>query len=115
MGTTADVLAEIRADIDADHDALTEARKRLALVRDAGSSFYGALRTYQSGSLAVHTMNGPVSDGDGGLVLDRRCYPRLGPEGDNESPLEVVEDLCTLIGPIIRETYRGSVVPVHGG
>lgn len=105
MGTTADVLAEIRADIDADHDALTEARTRLALVRDAGSSFYGALRTYQSGSLAVHTMNGPVSDGDGGLVLDRRCYPRLGPEGDNESPLEVVEDLCTLIGPIIRETY----------
>ncbi len=72
MGTTADVLAEIRADIDADHDALTEARTRLALVRDAGSSFYGALRTYQSGSLAVHTMNGPVSDGDGGLVVVSR-------------------------------------------
>lgn len=105
MGTTADVLAEIRVDIDADHEALTEARARLALVRSAGSSYYGALRTYPSGSLAVHTMNGPVTDGDGGLVLDRRYYPRLGPDGGNESPQNVVEDLCKFIGPIVREAY----------
>lgn len=105
MGTTAEVLAEIRAHIDSDHDALTEVRTRLALVRSAGSSLSGALRSYQSGSIATHTMNGPVTDGDGGLVLDRRCYPQLGPEGDNESPLKVVEELCELIGPIIRQVY----------
>lgn len=105
MGTTADVLAEVRAQIDAEAQPLAEARTRLALVREAAAGFTGALRTYASGSLAVHTMNHPVSDGDGGLVLDRRHYPHLGPDGGGEAPDDVVDDLCGFIGPVIRDEY----------
>ena len=54
--------------------------KRMAI------GFAGALRTYSSGSIAHHTMIAPVTDGDGGVVLDRRSYPRLGPDGDGEDP-----------------------------
>ncbi|PRB42989.1 hypothetical protein CQ020_05700 [Arthrobacter sp. MYb23] len=108
MGITADVLNDVRTQIDADPEALGEARNRLRLVRDAAAGLYGSLRTYASGSLAAHTMINPVSDGDGGVVLDRRFYPALGPEGGNEPPFEIVEDLCELIGPRIRVQYPNA-------
>ncbi|MET7423619.1 hypothetical protein [Dactylosporangium sp. NPDC005555] len=91
--------------IDAEDAPLKEARNRLELVRDLAEGFPGSLRTYSSGSLAHHTMNHPVTDGDGGLVLDRRCYPKLGPEGGGESPTDVAEKLCALLGPGVREEY----------
>lgn len=105
MTDTADLLSGVRTQIDA-HDApLKEARDRLHLVRDLAEDFSGALRTYSSGSIAHHTMNHPVTDGDGGLVLDRRCYPNLGPEGGGDTPAQVTAELCTLLGPAIREHY----------
>jgi hypothetical protein len=105
MTHTADMLSAVRTQIDA-HDApLKEARTRLQLVRDLAEDFPGALRTYSSGSLAHHTINHPVTDGDGGLVLDRRCYPKLGPEGGGETPAEVTAELCRLLGPGVREQY----------
>jgi hypothetical protein len=110
MGITAEVLNDVRKQIDADPEALGEARGRLQLVRDAGGKFYGSLRTYSSGSLASHSMIDPVSDGDGGVVLDRRYYPTLGPEGKDESPADVVDKLCSLIGPAIRERYPNARV-----
>src|SRR5690242_16114538 len=81
MGHTAELLSAVQAQIDAEDVPLKEARVRLQLVRDLSKGFTGSLRSYASGSLAHHTMNEPVTDGDGGLVLDRRCYPKLGPEG----------------------------------
>lgn len=105
MGHTAELLSTVRAKIDADDVPLKEARIRLQMVRDIAGNFTGALRTYASGSLAHHTMNRPVTDGDGGLVLDRRCYPALGPEGGGETPTDVTEQLCALLGPAVRETY----------
>jgi hypothetical protein len=78
---------------------------RLQLVRDAAISFPGARRTYGSGSLAQHTVNHPVTDGDGGLVLDRRHYPELGPDGGGETPTEVAGKVCGLLGPAVREVY----------
>jgi hypothetical protein len=105
MGHIDKMLSTIRAQIDAEDVPLKEARTRLYLVRDLASSFPGALRTYASGSLAHHTMNHPVTDGDGGLVLDRRYYPKLGPEGGGETPTEVAEKLCAQLGPTVRETY----------
>lgn len=105
MGHTADLLSTVRTMIDADDVPLKEARGRLQLVRDLAEDFPGALRTYASGSLAHHTMNRPVTDGDGGLVLDRRWYPKLGPEGGGETPTEVAEELCALLGPAVRATY----------
>jgi hypothetical protein len=105
MGHTVDVLDDVRATIAASDTVLTEARDRLRLSRDIASTFPGALRTYASGSIAQYTVNHPVSDGDGGLVLDRRCYPNLGPEGGGEAPHDVTAELCALLGPKLRETY----------
>jgi hypothetical protein len=105
MSNTEDQLSSIRLKIDADDGPLKEARARLQLVRDIAENFPGALRTYVSGSLAHHTMNKPVTDGDGGLVLDRRYYPQLGPEGRGETPTEAAEQLCALLGPAVREVY----------
>jgi hypothetical protein len=111
MSTLADLLDNVREQIEADDDALNEARERLAFVRDKASTFNGALRTYRSGSLAAHTMNQPVTDGDGGLVLNRNYYPGLGPEGTgNEAPAEVVADLVAHLGPLIREVYPNAKV-----
>jgi len=109
MGYTVSILDDVRAAIAASDTVLTEARERLRLVRDIASTFPGALRTYASGSIPQFTVNHPVSDGDGGLVLDRRCYPKLGPEGGGEAPEDVTAELCKLLGPRIRETYeKGS-------
>jgi len=47
-------------------------------------------------------VNKPLSDADSGLVLDRRSYPKLGPDGDNEGPDEVIDPLCELVGPKVR-------------
>ncbi|MFC4003119.1 hypothetical protein ACFS2C_09080 [Prauserella oleivorans] len=105
MGYTEDALNEIRGQIDAHAEPLAEARTRLALVRSAAETFPGALRTYRSGSLPQHTFIHPVGDGDGGLVLDRRVYPDLGPEGGGETPSKITEDLCALLGPAVREVY----------
>jgi hypothetical protein len=110
MGATADILAEVRAQIDAHPEPLREARLRLNLVKDCATGYPGSLRTYSSGSLAMHTMNHPVTDGDGGLVLDRRSYPNLGPDGGGESPHAVVDDICRAIGPKIRDVYPAARV-----
>jgi len=110
MSILEDSLNEIRSRIEANPEALNEARSRLQLVRDSASSFYGGLRTYRSGSLAVHTMNEPVTDGDGGLVLNRNYYPWLGPEGRDEAPGDVVHDLCDHLRPLIRAVYPNATM-----
>lgn len=105
-----DLLDQVRAKIEARPRALDEARSRLQLVRDAATSFPGSLRTYRSGSLAVHTMNDPVTDGDGGLVLNRVHYPMLGPDGGGEAPEQVVEDLIDHIRPRVRDVYPAATI-----
>ncbi|MFE0147752.1 hypothetical protein ACFWY5_11435 [Nonomuraea sp. NPDC059007] len=108
MGYTNDYLTSVGSDIAADDAALTETRGRLALVRKIAIGFRGAHRTYASGSLAHHTINDPVTDGDGGVVLNRSYYPQLGPDGGGEAPNSVAADLCALLGPEIRNTYPNA-------
>lgn len=108
MAYTEKLLDDVRSQIAADDFVLAEARARLQLVRDIAITFPGALRTYASGSLAHHTVNHPVSDADGGLVLDRRYYPELGPDGGGESPADVTEQLCGLLGPEVRAHYPNA-------
>jgi hypothetical protein len=108
MGYTNDYLTDIGATTAADPSVLAEARNRLALVRDIAGQFPGALRTYASGSLSQHTVTHPVSDGDGGLVLNRVNYPGLGPEGGGEIPNDVTAQLCKLLGPRVRECYPNA-------
>lgn len=108
MGHCDDAIRDVRHQIDASDAPLAEAWDRLALVKNTATGFAGALRTYSSGSIAHHTMIAPVTDGDGGIVLDRRCYPELGPDGGGEAPAEVAEKLCALLGPEIREHYPNA-------
>ncbi|ROP44378.1 MULTISPECIES: hypothetical protein [unclassified Rathayibacter] len=111
METLDDLLNDVRRQIEPEVTNLKEARDRLALVRRHAGTFYGALRTYRSGSLTVHSMNNPVTDGDGGLVLNRNYYPGLGPEGtQEEQPSDLVDELCLHLGPLIRETYPDAKV-----
>jgi hypothetical protein len=105
MGYTDDYLTTIRDAIAADEIVLAEARARLALIREIAMDFPGALRTYASGSLPQYTVNHPVTDGDGGLVLNRVHYPELGPDGGGETPNDVAAELCALLGPEVRRTY----------
>ena len=105
MSALDDLLDEVRTQIEAKPEALTEARTRLQLVRSSASTFYGTLRTYSSGSLAAHTMNEPVTDGDGGLVLNRNYYPALGTDGKGDAPGDVVKDLCDHLRPLLRDIY----------
>ena len=108
MGHCNDVLSDVRTTIDASDAPLGEARARLAMAKEIAAGFAGALRTYSSGSIAHHTMIAPVTDGDGGVVLNRRSYPELGPDGGGEAPGEVAQKLCALLGPEIREHYPNA-------
>jgi hypothetical protein len=108
MSNTDDILNKVRDQIDAHPEPLAEARERLVVVRAAAEGFTGALRTCASGSLAQNTFIHPVGDGDGGLVLDRRAYPNMGPDGGGETPTTTTDQLCALLGPAVRETYPNA-------
>lgn len=108
MGYTEDILNDIRSQTDAHPEPLAEARDRLDLARAAAITFPGALRTYRSGSLPQNTFIHPVGDGDGGLVLDRRVYPMLGPDGEGDTPTEITAKLCSLLGPAVRDVYPNA-------
>jgi hypothetical protein len=101
-----DTLEGVRADIAADDDVLAEAKARRDLVASAAMKFDGALRWFRSGSVAHGTTNHPVTDADAGLVLDRRIYPELGPNG--EGPKAIAEELRSLVGETVRTEYRNA-------
>jgi hypothetical protein len=113
MGLVLDILNdEVREKIAADEDVLKEARDRRDLVAEAAMEIEGSLRWFRSGSVAHGTVNKPVSDADSGIVLDRRNekYEKLGPDGENEGPDEVIDELCDLVGPKVREKYPKAKV-----
>lgn len=106
MGLAFDILDdEVRARIAADDKVLKEARTRRNLVAESGMGIEGSLRWFSSGSVAHGMVNKPVSDADSGIILDRRHpkYARLGPDGDNEGPDEVLDELRGIIEPKLRE------------
>ena len=98
-------LEELRKKIAADRRPLQEASDRLRAVLDAASKHPDALRTYRSGSLASRFTNRPVADADGGLVIDRRKHPSLGPDGDGELPRALVDSVHNLIRPLLVQQY----------
>jgi hypothetical protein len=91
MAYVATLLDDVRHQIAASDEALSVARLRRDETRLAAYGFPGSLRTYRAGSLANGTVNRPVHDADCGLVLNRRHYPALGPDGDDVPPNHVVE------------------------
>lgn len=104
MGTTEEILAQVRSDLAPTDTYLGEARKRRKATNDAALTFEGTNRKYASGSIAHGTAN-KNADADGGVVLDRRTWGHLGPDGDNEGPEGVVEQVRAHIRPIVRESY----------
>ena len=57
-----------------------------------------------SGSIA-HRVANDDTDADCGVVLDRRTYPELGPDGDGVGPEEIVEDVRRFIRYEMKENY----------
>ena len=104
-----DVLEEIRQDISASDSDLKEARVRRDVVLDAAAGFEGTLRTFKSGSVAHADVNNPVSDADGGGVLDRRVHSCLGPDSDEQDgPSDVMNDVREHVMAVVRETYPNA-------
>lgn len=110
MGETARHVGDVRKQTNADDVALDEARARRNEVLAAGRAFHGVSGSFIAGSLASGMVAGEVEDADGGVKADRRCYPTLGPDGDGETPTEVVSELQVLVGPLVRESRPAAVV-----
>jgi hypothetical protein len=110
VSETANRLEDVEKQISADDAALNEARRRRREVLRICGTFGGVLGTYASGSVAMGVVNDPVEDADGGMILDRRQYPDLGPDGGGETPGEIVSDLHGFVGPAIRETWPKATV-----
>jgi hypothetical protein len=100
------ILEAVRKEIAPDDIVLAAARERLGHIRDAAATLDGALRTFRSGSVAHFTANKPVNDADGGLVLDRRTYPDLGPDGKEVAPTEIVAQVSDIVEPQVRKKYK---------
>ena len=81
---------------------LPEARRDEVLAK--AKSYPGALRTYKSGSIAHRTAN-QDTDADCGVVLDRRSYPKLGPDGEAEGPNQTVEDVRGSLRDELKEDH----------
>ncbi len=110
MGTVLDILNDIRAKIAVDDDVLKEAKDRRNLVVGAAMGIDGTLGSFRSGRVAHGTVNAPVTDADAGIILDRRTYPTLGPDGEDKGPEDIVDELCELIGPVVREDYPDAAM-----
>jgi hypothetical protein len=122
MSDAKEHVKDVLDQISTDPKVLKAARKRRNVVKSAALKFDGMRRAYDSGSIAMGVANDPVLDADGGVVIDRRVHPELGPDGAGGLPTEIVEDLHEFIGPEVRKTYpdatvhdmkRGLTVCVH--
>jgi len=113
MGAVFDQLEGIRKQIAADQEVLSEAITRRNSVLEVARRLHGAARTYIAGSVAHRTVNHPVTDADCGVVLDRRSYPELGPDGGGEGPGDIVDELIDLVGERIVDNYSDATIDTH--
>ena len=106
------VLTDVRRQIAVDDDVLSETKARRNLVKKYARSFPGALKTFDSGSVAHGNVNKPVSDADCGVVLDRRKYQELGPDGDDVPPNNIVAEMAEHVIDGVREEYPGAIYTI---
>ena len=104
MGITENILKEVLQDTSPSEETMELVRERRDKVLRVAGRYPGALRTYQSGSVAHRTPNGDT-DADGGIVLDRRSYPNLGPDGAGEGPAEIVEDIRSYLRTELKDDH----------
>ena len=102
------MLQEVDARLRLSPNLLSAARARQKRVQAVAASFTGWLRNYEAGSLAHGTpIFTPIftADADCGMVLDRRSYPRLGPDGEGEGPSAILEEVRTHVLEALRPDY----------
>ena len=104
MPYTGTILDEIRSRVAPDDDTLKAAKGRRDDALSCASNFDGVARTYASGSIAHGTANSGL-DADCGIVLDRRTWTTLGPDGNDVGPCEVVEDVREFVRTSLKGTY----------
>ena len=104
MQNTASFLNDVHAKLAPSDDTLTAARSRRDEVLKAARKYPGTLRTYISGSIAHRTAN-QDTDADCGVVLDRRSYPKLGPDGEGEGPNQIVGDVRDFLRDRLKEDF----------
>ncbi len=102
IGCVDEILVDIQKQIAPSDEILKTVRNRRDEVRSITGQYVGALRTYMAGSIAHRTAN-EDTDADCGVVLDRRTYPDLGPDGKGGPPNDIVEDVRTFL----REGLKG--------
>lgn len=98
-------LERVRRRIQADDKVLREARRRRDRVRALAEHSPGALRSFPSGSLAHGTVRCPVKDADSGVVLDRRSWPLLGPDGSGLGPCQIVQQVAQAVYRELRSDW----------
>ena len=101
MGKTTKILDDVRRQLAPTEVILAEARTRRAKVLDAAKARGGVRDKYYSGSIAHGTANSDL-DADCGVVLDRRSYPNLGPDGDGEGSKEIVSEYRDFVAEKLR-------------
>ena len=104
MNHTDDILVEIQKKIAPSDETLEAVRSRRDEVLSIAGRFEGALRTYTAGSIAHRTANDDT-DADCGVVLDRRSYHELGPDGDGGAPNDIVEDVRSYIRDRLKDRH----------
>lgn len=104
MNNADEILAEVQRKIAPTDKTLETVRSRRDEVMSVASHYAGALRTYMAGSIAHRTANDDT-DADCGVVLDRRSYHELGPDGDGGPPNEIVENVRSFIRDELKERH----------
>jgi hypothetical protein len=104
MGITASVLDDILRTIAPGDDTLDAVQNRRDEVLGLVAPYPGALRTYASGSIAHRTANDDT-DADGGVVLNQRWYHELGPDGDDEGPIDMVENMRAYLRDALKDAH----------
>lgn len=99
-----EILIDVQNKIAPSDKTLETVRGRRDEVRSIASGYTGALRTYMAGSIAHRTANDDT-DADCGVVLDRRTYPELGPDGEGGPPNEIVDDIRSFIREGLKEKH----------
>lgn len=99
-----EVLADVLKKIAPSDEILEVVRSRRDEIMAVAGRYVGALRTYMAGAIAHKTANGDT-DADCGVVLDRRTYPKLGPDGEGNPPNEIVEDVRSFIRDGLKEKH----------
>lgn len=104
MQNTAAILNDVHSELAPSDETLSAVRSRRDDVLARCNDFPGTLRTYISGSIAHRTAN-QDTDADCGVVLDRRSYPDLGPDGNGEGPNQIVDYFRQFLRDRLKEYY----------